>query len=423
MTALAVLVAAGCGIKHDTVSALGTSTGSSGGATTADSGGGSESGAGASDSGSNAGDATSSSTGAGACTGGIVWPGDLHLATAIDDPDLPCVTEVEGTVWIEAVPEITDLAALASVTRIGGPLYVGSNEALTSFDGLEALEHVGVVALSENPVLADVSALAGIRHLASLQIGRGQPQLSSVQSIAGDVAFALEPDRVSHVLFYGLDGLESLDGLTELGEITLEGDQRLRVGVADLPAITDIAALSVFAPLADRLALTAANLPLSTFAFAGEPRLGELTLVSYPALQRVELPGVTSIGELSFYHDLPQLTSLEGLEGLEHVDRLWIGQCTLANEFGLTSLTGLQGVTSIDELVIVGTQALTTIDALAEGTALGTVTIADNAALPTADVLARLALLDVSGTVTVCGNQGGEPCVGAVAPCKPIDPK
>ena len=294
---------------------------------------------------------------------------------------------------------------------------------LTSFDGLEALEHVDIVAVSENPVLADVSGLLGVRELGGWSLGWDQPQIVGVEAFVGDLVLTARADGVADFRIAALPNVADLSGLNAMGALTVVGEGRYRVHISALDGLVDASALSVFAPLGDQLALTVAALPLSTFSFAGEPRLGELTLASYPALQRVELPGVTSIGELSFYQDLPQLTSLEGLEGLEHVDRLWIGQCTFANDFGLTSLTGLQGVTSIDELVIVGTQALTTIDALAEGTALGTVTIADNAALPTADVLARLALLDVSGTVTVCGNQGGEPCVGAVAPCKPIDPK
>lgn len=366
--------------------------------------------------------ATSESGSSDECAGLERWPGDLVLADALDDPTLACVREVEGVLEIGAISGLLDLDALASVERVGGLEVVGNPE-LTTLHGLEALRSAGWITVTENPVLVDLRALAGVETIGSWYVGGGQPLLSDVSAFVGDLDVSVQPQTIADFQIYDLPAVATLAGLATIGTVTPSGDGRYRVLIGAMPALTDTSGLAAFAPLQDRLALILLDLTLPEFAFAGQGRLGSLELSGNPSLHRLELDGIDSVGRLTLGAALPSLLTLDGLEQVEHFDTLDIGDCGAAPGLGLSSLAGLDGVTSIDALVIVGAPALTSIDALPAGTALGSVLIRDNPALDESAVLARLALLDVRGDVTVCGNANAGPCPNDAATCtlQPID--
>ena len=87
------------------------------------------------------------------------------------------------------------------------------------------------------------------------------------------------------------------------------------------------------------------------------------------------------------------------------------GNLRVAYNPALLGLDGLAGVESVDTLQIVDNASLTSVAGLA---ALGTITgeseIRNNPALPTAEVLAWLEIVEGGDNVIVCGNLDGDPC-------------
>jgi hypothetical protein len=71
--------------------------------------------------------------------------GDLVFDTQewLTGIDLPCLTSVGGNLYIGLNDTLTSIDGLSSVTSVGGYLYISHNDALTSLDGLSSLTSVG----------------------------------------------------------------------------------------------------------------------------------------------------------------------------------------------------------------------------------------------------------------------------------------
>lgn len=336
------------------------------------------------------------------------------------------MTSVEGSLIVENVAGLVDLSMLANLETVGVDVYITGNPDLVSLTGLESLSEVGVSAssppagvvhFSANPQLADLRALEGLRTLLGMDFAGVHPALLDVQSLTGDL-FIRPSEAGGLIAISGLPHVANLDGLLAIGTVEVGGSARFRVGIGGMDGLTDISGLSALSHLGDDLSLLIGALPLPALEFVGDGRLGALQISEYPVLSSLRLPGVDSIGLFVLSDGVPALHDLTGSEDLVHIDRLWIGACGGALDFGLESLAGLEPVHSIDELVIVGTPSLVSIDALTPGTVVGSVLIQDNAALPADEVLARLQLLDVRGPATVCNNLGDVACTRVPAACE-----
>lgn len=239
--------------------------------------------------------------------------GDGLYDTVLDSQDdvaiLAGCTDISGSLWIDR--EVTDLTPLVSLRRIVGDLTihgpgVDPKSGLLTLDGLEGLESVRRVELEYLGV-------------------------TTLQPFAG---LTVLPGGLS---IRGLDALESLAGLHNLG------------------AIGGPLALTESAMLADLQAL------------AGITQIpDEVVIDRLPSIQSLEgLHNLEHVGALTI-EDCPQIADLDGLRGLYRIDtdlRL--------DSLEITSLQGLETLTEVGvpggepARVLLSLPQLTSLDALA----------------------------------------------------------
>jgi hypothetical protein len=90
-------------------------------------------------------------------------------------------SEIFGNLLIKDAA-ISDLSKLASLRVVHGALVIAGNDELKDLSGLENLESVSHLELSDNARLTNVSALAGLRHAPTVRI-RNNPQLDSLHGV------------------------------------------------------------------------------------------------------------------------------------------------------------------------------------------------------------------------------------------------
>ncbi len=99
---------------------------------------------------------------------------------------------------------LIELAPLASLVYVAGPLHIASDETLASLVGLESLREVGVLELADNAALTDVSALAGLERIVEGGVVSGNPLL---------------PAAAVHELLAGIDGGDAVTVCGNLDDV------------------------------------------------------------------------------------------------------------------------------------------------------------------------------------------------------------
>lgn len=350
----------------------GTTDGSSGGTTTSvegSSGDGSEGSSG-------------SSTGAEAfcgppCDAPWVHEGSLKINEDTDLASLRCLVEVTGTLELGDVVG-SPPAELANLRKIGWDLQISFEHEMTSMAGLECVEFVGgKLSLRANKKLADISALARLKHIGSLRF-RDSPlvtDLSPWDGVTGlktiDMADmsgvprlpVLGPGTVLQELI-----IEHCVALTDLDALAgVSGDPLgFTVGLTDLPSLTSIAGLGDLWQ-GSGSALWLVSLPaLESLAgvegITGDPQ-GIVLLRHLPLVSDVEaLAGIEELSTL-YLDGLPKVSTLAPLAGLRGVERLTLGSCSENNKGvgldGVTTFAPLEGLEGLWQVSIARNDALT----------------------------------------------------------------
>jgi Receptor L domain len=110
---------------------------------------------------------------------------------------------------------VRDLSPLQRVRSITGALWIRNTTALESLSGLEKLESVPFLTLSNNRDLTDVSALSGLREVSSIILARN-PELRSLTGMSGVGSIGQLT-----VIDNGLVSLKGLDNLKHVAYLTL----------------------------------------------------------------------------------------------------------------------------------------------------------------------------------------------------------
>lgn len=430
--ASAPLVLAGCGpAPADTD---GSGTGTTGADATGDTGAsgptdgsGASSGAGAT--------ATTGPTGdlpPSACPGGVV-PGDVLLAKQAEVEALAGVCEIEGSLTI--VNDVTSLAPLFALQRIGGTLEIGNPEGfdppgLTTLAGLESLAEVGGdVRIYSLGGLVDLDPLAGLVAAGGLGIG-GLPQLQSIAALAGLtelpgglsvsecpalpdlvgldhvtsvgslwlselgvtdfgalqglVTVAKPDDAVSWVVIRGNPNIHSLAGLDNVA-----WHANLDVEIYDNPVLTDIGALAGATELHNLGLITNTSLADLSGVEALAVVHEELELVANNSLTSLAaFASLESVGRLTIEHTQQPLASLAGLDALATIGALRVASTNLVD------LGPLPALTQVDAVLVQDSTALTAASGLSAITSMTSLEIDNNDALVTLSDLAALVQID-----------------------------
>jgi hypothetical protein len=310
------------------------------------------------------------------CDAPWVHEGSLTIDNKTDLASLRCLVEVTGTLQLSQVGQ-SPPAELGNLRKIGFQLSAGWEDTMTSLAGLECLEFIGdALSLQQNAVLADISALAGVKHIGGLTLW-GSPlvtDLSLFDGVTGlrridlwDMSAVPRlpvpgPDTsLSELKIKGCDAMTDLDALAGV-----PGDPMgIQVMLVDDPKLTSIAGLGGLWSGEDWLYLDSLPALKSLAGIEGIEGSdnGQVFLRHLPLVPDLEaLAGIDVLGTL-YLDGMPKLTTLAPLAGLREVQDLTLGSCSelyggLGLD-GLTTLAPLEGLEIVGKLGIARNGALT----------------------------------------------------------------
>ncbi|MBL8975536.1 MAG: hypothetical protein JNK56_33355, partial [Myxococcales bacterium] len=161
---------------------------------------------------------------------------DIMGDDIVDLGPLAALVKVGNYLDIRANPALTSLAGLEQLESVG-TLYIDSNPALTDLEGLRGLRSVGGIGVSQNPALTSLKGLRNVALLLSpspLVFVSANAQLGSLAGIEGIVAsdevqlaLVANPALADLSALAGVDRLESLDLSGNTGLTTLAGLEQL----------------------------------------------------------------------------------------------------------------------------------------------------------------------------------------------------
>ena len=169
----------------------------------------------------------------------LVLEGDLSVKSLQGAESLPLYTHVEGFVDVGA-QGLVDLEFLRCLRQVDGQLTLSQNPDLTTAEGLEKLERVGVLWVQFNESLESLDALASLHTIDGYALVDGNPSLTSL-GLPGlvrvgtlEVGFLCGAPRGNAALaeIGGLGSLAEFDGLLIMGNPVLHSIDGLE-GIAD----------------------------------------------------------------------------------------------------------------------------------------------------------------------------------------------
>lgn len=268
--------------------------------------------------------------------------------TGLDLELLQGYTRVGGDLQI---PEgTTTLAALGCLEHVDGGLTIAGLPALADLTGLENLQHVGGLGLSDLPALDDTSALSGLRDIDGGMSLWGLPALRELAAPANLTTLT----DVELVRLSALERWEAPIGVDELDRVMI-AEVEPSASITALAGVTHIGQLNLDLgpqpnPLpgsphlhldglrtADALALH--GVPVDVIASLGAlESVGGMTLSSPSATDLAGLASLRTATSLRITGS-PALTSLHGLEALEEASSI-----ELTSLAALADLDGLAGL-------------------------------------------------------------------------------
>jgi Leucine-rich repeat (LRR) protein len=371
------------------------------------------------------------------CNENTTGPGVLRGSAVIDGTDtqgdlalLAGIWCVTGDVTVNHAL-LTDLSGLSSLLEVGGNLGIGTsppgcpwyqcglgNGSLRSLHGLENLRRVGgdleVLDQAPDPGIIDLTGLSGLRRAGRL--------LLQSPLLLTDLHGLENLTTLGWLDIAGANQLTSLNGLQNLTSVE-------RATFNGLPLLTDLSALSKLTSV-DDLTITQTGIAslhglenLTTarqIGVGGNPNLTSIDALSgLTSLQSLALhgAGITSVAAFANVHDLGWLyldglgiTTLDGLAGLASPARVEVVNCphltsiaalgsapvSLLNLSVNESLLDCGAVvpTADAEVTVASCYALTSLGCLSQATALRSLRLEGNYALPNLDALSNLTRVD-----------------------------
>jgi hypothetical protein len=314
-----------------------------------------------------------------------VCDGENDCADDSDEANCPWLTSGPESTCLESATidsedSAGDVAALAGITCIDGPLYVQSST-LTTLAGLEALTAVGELHIGGtpplsfdalgNPSLVSLAGLEGLRGVGHLTI-EGNPVLTDLTALAGLTFMTGELNVIENTALASLEGLHNI-GMS--GRITIGGNPAL----ASLDGLRGLTSSDGFEFNSNPLVTNFTGLAnLEYFGAEGASVLFNAGLVDFT--------GLTSLRSIGAGFTVAGNDALVSFAGLEAVERLaWTVR--ISDNPLLSSIGELESLTEIR----------------------GDVTIEDNPLLPTCAVDALLTPL--GKTCTCSGNDDAASCL------------
>lgn len=372
--------------------------------------------------------------------------GMLDVGPGTDLSPYTCLVEVSGDLNIAGDLSPVQLAPLCHLQVVGGWMSIRDNTLLTDLSIFARLEKVTVLNLYGLPALSEVAGLTSLRKVQELNIGDtgatalgafapdfagitnlglfSNPALSDLSVMAswGFAGGAFGPlislrDNPAITDLSDLEGLlaaapddlsfelRDMSGLTSLAG--LGGISRGRYDLSGLPQITDLQPLAKVKTLGG---LSLSDMPLTSLDGLGSLQSADLGLYGLPQLESlhglesfqtgdltmIDLPKLSSLAPLGAFtqseaivmYDLPLVTSLAGLDNLQSVYSLMIGDCVNEGRSGMTGLTDLQGLgslTSVSEFMVTNGTKLKSLAGVDQLTSVDyRLAIINNPALPQA---------------------------------------
>lgn len=279
------------------------------------------------------------------------------------------LTKFAGWIVIEKNPELQNIQGLIKVTTAWG-IDIVDNDSLASLDGLDNLQSlrdpIGGGSLNEddsfteimlwdNPSLTGIDALAGLRAVSNIDIGRN----SALESLFGlhniqqvDEVYVWENHSLQTM--QGLNSLQSATWSVEMwennGMTSLDGLENLRqVGyclwVSDSPALVSATAVSEI--------FTSENLEIG---FKNLPRLSELPAFKISAASFILIINCDALTDLSHLFDNViqvdnfQLRENDALKKIETFENLTV----VADNLEITQNSQLEDINILNKLARVG---------------------------------------------------------------------
>jgi hypothetical protein len=319
--------------------------------------------------------------------------GDLHLqglgTTALD---LPWLREVTGTLKLVNLSELQSLSGLARLEEVGS-LHLEGLTQLSNLDGLERLTTVDRLTLKRLDGLTGLDGLAGLRQVDRLTLDG--LRITTLHGLEGVTSSGF--DRLDLLNLDELTSLQALAGIRRIEDLNFQYVEALTTleGLEDLQDADNVDLQHVHA--------------LETLAALGSTFLdpsGSLRLVHLPFVDSLTplapvLNRTGSVGELWVY-DMEGLTTLDGLQGLQHAGELLIGELPL-----VTGLTPLSDLTTGGRVTLVGLPLATTLNGLHNLAAVQLLTVAELEGITDLrglEGLERVGTAEESGWLEITGN-------------------
>jgi hypothetical protein len=313
-----------------------------------------------------------------------VCDGEGDCADRSDEANCPWLTNGPmssclPSASIDSVDSAADVAALAGVTCIDGPLYIRSST-LTDLTGLESLTSVQQLEIggtppqsfgaAGNPSLVSLHGLENLRGVTHLVI-EGNPVLTDISALSGLTFITGNLEIVENATLASLEGLHQI-GMA--GEITIAENLLLK----DLKGLRGLTSADGFELSNNPLVENFEGLEnVEYFGAVGLYVFNDDALVDFSGLDKVR-----SIGADFSVSSNDALTSFAGLEAVENL--AWTVR--ISNNTVLASISELESVTTIR----------------------GDVTIEDNPLLPSCDI--DKVLSPLSKPCTCSGNDDAATC-------------
>jgi len=398
--------------------------------------------------------------------------GGLEISPGTDLSQYTCLVGVSGDLRIAGDFSAADLAPLCHLREVNGWMSIHDNTRLTDLSPFARLEKAVALQLHTLPALTTVSGLTSLREVLELSIGEtgatalgsfapdfagigtleihDNPALTDLREMNAwgfaDVAFGQIVTLRNNPAIVDLTDLTDLlttapesltfelvdmSGLTSLAG--LGGASRGSYELAGLPLITDLKPLSKVTtldglrlsniPLTDLEGLNSLQsadlkvreMPLLTSLHGLESfQTGVLTLTDLPLLESLAPLGAFTQSDAIVLYNLPLVTSLAGLDNLQSVDSLMIGDCVNESRSGMDGLSDLQGLgalTSVSELMVTNSPQLQSLAGADKLTGVDArLAIINNPALPQAAFDAFLAQV-TAPEMTCFGDWGLCDCI------------
>lgn len=244
------------------------------------------------------------------------------------------LSDIGGTLDIgasgsdDSAGKLADLSGLESVTHIG-KLSLRRNLSLVSLHGLENVDTLPSITLSENSLLQSLSSLSGVTHLDSLVIN-GNAQLKNLEGLENlDSIGTLQISSGYYVDGFGITSLKGIESIKSLKDLALNST-----------LISDVSLFNTI-PITHSLVLN--NNQVTQLPHLAANSLEMLEIVNERISNLDGVDNLTHLGSLMLNYN-PYLNDISSLDKLSRIDGdlMVLGNESLCGSDATALLTQLQ---------------------------------------------------------------------------------